>query len=712
MGRASFTVGLVMLLAVPPLLRAEPLPGSPPGQVIGADSQIPVLTAPAPWSTVRRNPVARVRNNQCGTCFLVSPRCCATADHVIAGEMCANTKVQFDYEDPLPAARNGTCGGADDPAAECKPPDPWDCQAFHHISPPGMADVGIIELKQKNGKDAGAVYGTVNLNGPPAVNDSVHVIGHPDGRCKEYSHDAAAVVNNVNLVCGGRTGTNGAGANVFRHGADTEAGSSGSPIFKDNGKVLGVHHSRDDFAGIANCGTDIRVVLANLPAACQCANNADCDDGNPCTNDTCSSLSGAFLDSSMPAFVCDHAAVGDGTPCNDGDPCSTDDECESGACVGSPVSFLVRLKGRVGNGGVVDGGIGENDAGGVFQLGKDVVVTDGHVTAGDTLRIGADSTVWSVLVNTLNLGSGAVVGDGSAPFVPPLTAPFCPIPNLTCGGADVVVPSGGALAIGPGSYNRVRVLSGGTLTLAPGTYDFCSFRTARNATIEVTGVAQSTINVNGIFLLSNGSSFRPVPLTPAPVINVSSAKVRLGQAAVLEAFLSAPNALLSIGRQGVFHGTFCANSLRSDKGIMLDCVTTTTTTTTTSTTTTTAPPTMCCDVPPGALGNPVPVCLDAVQPDVSLKCSLLGGILVPGVCDPDLEQCVPPSPVPPNDFCCECPVPAPPFPHPDVCFEGVTGHEFKCQPPCVLHPATACGPVSERCGGSPSGAFLDATPVL
>jgi hypothetical protein len=117
--------------------------------------------------------------------------------------------------------------------------------------------------------------------------------------------------------------------------------------------------------------------------------------------------------------------------------------------------------------------------------------------------------------------------------------------------------------------------------------------------------------------------------------------------------------------------------------------------------------TLCCDVPPGALANPVPVCLDAVVPDVDIKCSLLGGLLVPGVCDPLLETCVPFPPVPPNDFCCECPVPAPPFPHPQVCFEGVTGHEFKCNPPCVLHPALACGPVSERCGGSPSGAFLD-----
>jgi hypothetical protein len=94
---------------------------------------------------------------------------------------------------------------------------------------------------------------------------------------------------------------------------------------------------------------------------------------------------------------------------------------------------------------------------------------------------------------------------------------------------------------------------------------------------------------------------------------------------------------------------------------------------------------------------------------VNIKCQLLGGALVPAVCDPVSERCVPPQPVSPNDWCCECPVPSPPFPHPQFCFEGVFGHEGKCTPPCVLIPALTCGPQTERCGGSPSGAFLDPT---
>jgi hypothetical protein len=145
----------------------------------------------------------------------------------------------------------------------------------------------------------------------------------------------------------------------------------------------------------------------------------------------------------------------------------------------------------------------------------------------------------------------------------------------------------------------------------------------------------------------------------------------------------------------------------SEKNLGTTTTTSTTSSTTTSSTTSTiVPPAACCYVPAGTLG-PLPVCLDAATPDVFGKCTLLDGTLVFGVCDPDQEVCVPSGPVPPNDFCCECSVSSPPFPHPQLCFEGVTGHEAKCQPPCVLSPGLICAPGSERCVASPSGAFLD-----
>ena len=50
---------------------------------------------------------------------------------------------------------------------------------------------------------------------------------------------------------------------------------------------------------------------------------ADCDDGNPCTDDDCAPGKGC-------APVAD-----DSNACNDGDPCTQDDHCQAGACTGT-----------------------------------------------------------------------------------------------------------------------------------------------------------------------------------------------------------------------------------------------------------------------------------------------------------------------------------------------------------------------------------------
>ncbi len=53
---------------------------------------------------------------------------------------------------------------------------------------------------------------------------------------------------------------------------------------------------------------------------------AICDDGNPCTDDTCDGAEG-----------CSHVALSEGE-CVDGDVCTVGDHCEAGLCVGSPVA--------------------------------------------------------------------------------------------------------------------------------------------------------------------------------------------------------------------------------------------------------------------------------------------------------------------------------------------------------------------------------------
>ncbi|MCC7537078.1 MAG: hypothetical protein IT379_12730, partial [Deltaproteobacteria bacterium] len=50
-----------------------------------------------------------------------------------------------------------------------------------------------------------------------------------------------------------------------------------------------------------------------------------CDDGNPCTSDSCNEGSDR----------CDNVPLPDGTGCNDGNPCTATDRCQGGACTGA-----------------------------------------------------------------------------------------------------------------------------------------------------------------------------------------------------------------------------------------------------------------------------------------------------------------------------------------------------------------------------------------
>jgi hypothetical protein len=67
------------------------------------------------------------------------------------------------------------------------------------------------------------------------------------------------------------------------------------------------------------------VVPAQAPRTA-CKTNADCNDKNPCTTDTC------------VAGACRHAAVADGTSCSDGNPCNGLETCHAGTCAaGAPL---------------------------------------------------------------------------------------------------------------------------------------------------------------------------------------------------------------------------------------------------------------------------------------------------------------------------------------------------------------------------------------
>ena len=74
------------------------------------------------------------------------------------------------------------------------------------------------------------------------------------------------------------------------------------------------------------CDDEDACTTADACKAGDCAGGPapDCDDGDPCTADTCAAGEG-----------CGHAAIG-GVTCDDGNACTTGDVCEEGACTGGP----------------------------------------------------------------------------------------------------------------------------------------------------------------------------------------------------------------------------------------------------------------------------------------------------------------------------------------------------------------------------------------
>jgi hypothetical protein len=248
--------------------------------------------------------------------------------------------------------------------------------------------------------------------------------------------------------------------------------------------------------------------------------------------------------------------------------------------------FLVKTAGRF-NRVRSQGNLGANDPGGSIRIGRGAFMADGTVLAGDIASVGNDSSVFDVAANQLSRGRGVVVrGTRGAPVLP-LTNPFCPVPTFACGGPTVVLPRHGSQSLPPGGYGDLMLRDDGVLTLTGGTYEICSLWAGKRVRIRVTGSGQTVINVAGSVRIANGSALVAEPGTPLPILNIGGTVVRLGADAVIEAFMSAPQATLSMGRQARILGSFCVRQAVTDKGIRLDCASTTTTTTTTSTTSST-----------------------------------------------------------------------------------------------------------------------------
>jgi hypothetical protein len=221
--------------------------------------------------------------------------------------------------------------------------------------------------------------------------------------------------------------------------------------------------------------------------------------------------------------------------------------------------------------------VGVNDPGGYLRLSRGSFMRDNSIAQADKFDLGDGASIWEARANDFRRATGTSIRSGlpvTAPVLP-LTSPFCPIPQIdtSCNGPDVRVLLGETVGpLPPGTYGHVRILNGGTLLLEPGNFTFCDVKTGQSALIQVQGPGQSTLNVNRRFQLGDGSLLEPQAIVaPIPILNMDGKKLRLGEGAEAEAFISAPNAKLTMGRDAQIHGSACIDFMKTDKHTGFDC---------------------------------------------------------------------------------------------------------------------------------------------
>jgi hypothetical protein len=206
--------------------------------------------------------VCRVEGKMYGTAFLVADDLVLTNYHVVEDEVKgvaapADLAFRFDYS---------TRDGADLPGRVVKPAAQWlvasapysqaDLQAGAGAPGPGDLDFALIRLTEPVGRDAKGtgVRGSIPLSveaPKESEGDIVFIVQHPQGAPLSLASGTveAPVPSGLRL----------------RYDANTEPGSSGSPVFDASLGLVALHHAGDpNWTPTYNQGIPIGLVAACL----------------------------------------------------------------------------------------------------------------------------------------------------------------------------------------------------------------------------------------------------------------------------------------------------------------------------------------------------------------------------------------------------------------------------------------------------------------
>ena len=313
---------------------------------------------------------------------------------------------------------------------------------------------------------------------------------------------------------------------------------------------------------------------------------SDRDSGNPGADQVAASfVDGATTVPSNPAVklwdgdcnhnhiadTCDTSCTGFGGACakvvmcamrTDFDSDGVPDECKC--------TYAGSTAARVSNDSTSSANLLANAPGGLAKLARNVVFTDGTTVTGSEVRLANGANAFDVHGDA-RLARRATVRHATGPATLPLVDPFCPVTPITCGGADLDVPTGGHADLAAGDHGAVTLRNDASLTLAAGTHTFCSLRTGRRAKIDVAAGVQTVLDVAGDLRLQNGTRFRAAASAPPPIVNVAGAEIRIGPQSEVEARIAGGAAAASVGREARVAGGLCAATFRTGRKVKLAC---------------------------------------------------------------------------------------------------------------------------------------------
>jgi hypothetical protein len=233
----------------------------------------------------------------------------SASSHLITNEHCissATAALNTDYEFMAEAP---TCGSGN--CQLCWTGDIFSGATFLKDSP--ALDYALVQITIG---DPASSYGYLSIDDRDAmVGEEIYIPQHPGGRAKEFgiesSHSQDGGLCHVTTFAPGCSSSS---YSDVGYQCDTEGGSSGSPVLaRSSHQVIALHHC----ANCPNRGVPIDLVCAEICGLLgpECTTDADCDDGDPCTDDVC-------LDNNCTNDPTLGVCCGNGT-CESGEDCNS-----------------------------------------------------------------------------------------------------------------------------------------------------------------------------------------------------------------------------------------------------------------------------------------------------------------------------------------------------------------------------------------------------